>query len=160
MVVFVDHRGVVHNFRYAFFNEEEGPMPPRDLGVYILLDRNDGGRDDLRTHDVLYVGQSETGGLRNRMFFHSEKLDYADRYRALGRWPRDVLFVIDADAEIAARGEASLLARRTAYEDLLHGLFVPPCSYQFPETKERGAAEGCVPTVILDLKAGTLEWVR
>ncbi len=163
-VEFIDNNGVAHNFRYAFFYEDEGEMPPRDLGMYVLLERierNDGGNREPGTHMVLYVGQSETGGLRNRMFFHLKKKSKSrECYRRLDRWPRAVLFVTDADAEISGRREESLLARRTAYEEMLHGLFVPPCSDKFGEAKRRGAAEGCVPTVRLDLVAGTLEWAR
>ena len=158
MVMFIDNDGVVHNFRQAFFSEDDGLMPPRELGVYMLLDRNDGGRLGPGTHRVLYVGQSETGGLRNRMFLHAMDPKYADRYRGLDTWPVDVLFVIDADIEIAGRGERSLVARRIAYEDRLHGLFVPPCSDEFPEAKRRGEEQGCVSNVTLDFEVGTLQW--
>jgi hypothetical protein len=160
MVVFVDDDVVIHNFRHAFFDEKDGPLPCRDLGVYILLDRNDGGRYGPGTHHVLYVGQSETGGLRNRMFFHAEDPRYADRYRSRDTWPCEVLFVTDSDAEISRRVELSLLARRTAYEKKLHGLFVPVCSEQFGDAKQCGKNRGHVPTVTLDLAAGTLKWAR
>jgi hypothetical protein len=163
MVTFVDNEGVTHNFRHAFFSEENGGMPPDDeLGVYMLLDRNYGGRPGPGTHRVLYVGQARDGSLRNRMFSHAEDPEYADRYRNIETWPYDVLFVIDADPEISARAELGFLAKRTAYEGTLFRWFVPLCAYenQFRAEKARGAAEGCVPTVMLDLEAGTIRWAR
>lgn len=160
MVVFVDRRGFFHNFRHAFFKKEDGLMPPSDLGVYMLLGINDGVNHYPGTHMVLYVGRSDRGGLRNRMFSHSKDEEYADRYRARKQWPRDVLFMTDSDIEIVARSDVSLLDWRTEFEGLFHRLFVPPCSNEFSGAKRRGKAQGCVPTVVLDLEAGTLEWAR
>lgn len=163
MVTFVDNEGATHNFRHAFFSEEKGVMPPDDaLGVYMLLDRNYRGRHGPCTHRVLYVGQARDGSLRNRMFSHAEDPEYADRYRNLGTWPFDVLFVINSDLEVSARAEPDFLAKRTAYEGILFRWFVPLCAYesQFRAAKDRGKAEGCVPMVILDFEASTLRWAR
>lgn len=160
MVVFVERRGVFHHFKHAFFRKEDGSMPPSDLGVYLLLGINDGVNHYPGTHTVLYVGRSDRGGLRNRMFSHLKDEEYADRYRVRKQFPRDVLFLTDSGIKTVAGFSGSLLDMRTEFEGLFHRLFVPPCSNEFSGAKRRGEAQGSVPTVKLDLEAGTLEWVR
>jgi hypothetical protein len=170
MIEFVDDRHDFYRFEHAFFSWSEScPAPPDIPGCYMLLDPNRSGSDGIGKQTVLYVGQTKTLGLRERMVWHAgDNLRFAE----IGRWIRkpyrkaqyEVLYVPYGEGCQAHFSEEEFrefpdpLVR---LEQRLKYLFVPLARCEeHVKAINGGRAAGKTNQVELNVGGGRLAWVR